>query len=211
MVQVRELVFPHESQGGPNVEEGCPLSNREGPSAAGGSGVPQGDPQSQGSGDNLRVVVMNLVVEEAMVEASREVVFMEETAFRMVNLVLWVEEVRGSWRWFSCRWTWISRWGSWRRLAWRRAPPGGGFPQSHPGGGGAGMLLGNVPAWLGGLMAQQESVRAVDLPMLPELSESEVGPLVAGDWITTIGPFLRDMSSSSSVWWDEVLRVAGAL
>ena len=60
-------------------------------------------------------------------------------------------------------------------------------------------------------MAQQESIRAVDLPALPELSESEVGPLVAGDWITTIAPFLRDMSSSSSLWWDEVLRVAGAL
>ena len=60
-------------------------------------------------------------------------------------------------------------------------------------------------------MAQQESVRSVDLPGLPELSESEVGPLLAGDWITTIGPFLRDMSSSSSLWWDEVLRVAGAL
>ena len=60
-------------------------------------------------------------------------------------------------------------------------------------------------------MAQQESVRAADLPMLPELSELEVGPLVAGDWITSIGPFLRDMSSSSSLWWDEVLRVAGAL
>ena len=29
--------------------------------------------------------------------------------------------------------------------------------------------------------------------------------------MTTIGPFLRDMSSSSSLWWDEVLRVAGAL
>ena len=27
-------------------------------------------------------------------------------------------------------------------------------------------------------MAQQESVRAVDLPVLPELSESEVGPLL---------------------------------
>ena len=42
-------------------------------------------------------------------------------------------------------------------------------------------------------MAQQESIRAVDLPALPELSESEVGPLVAVDWMTTIGPFLRDM------------------
>ena len=89
--------------------------------------------------------------------------------------------------------------------------PGGG-PGGPPGGGGAGGLpMGQIPAWIGGLMAQQESVRAVDLPALPELSESEVGPLLAGDWITTIGPFLRDMSSSSSFWWDEVLRVAGAL
>ena len=64
---------------------------------------------------------------------------------------------------------------------------------------------------LGGLMAQQGSVRAVELPSLPELSESEVGPLIAGDWLTTVGPFLRDMSSSSSLWWDEVLNVAGAL
>ena len=92
-------------------------------------------------------------------------------------------------------------------------PPGGGgggFPGGPPGNG-AGGAYGPMPAWLGGLMAQQESIRAVDLPALPELSESEVGPLVAGDWMTTIGPFLRDMSSSSSLWWDEVLRVAGAL
>ena len=60
-------------------------------------------------------------------------------------------------------------------------------------------------------MAQQESVRAVELPSLQELSESEIGPLIAGDWLTTIGPFLRDMSSSSSMWWDEVLHVAGNL
>ena len=52
---------------------------------------------------------------------------------------------------------------------------------------------------------------AVDLATLPELSESEIGPLIAGDWLTTVGPFLRDMSSSSSMWWDEVLNVAGAL
>ena len=60
-------------------------------------------------------------------------------------------------------------------------------------------------------MAQQESVRAVELPALQELSESEIGPLIAGDWLTTIGPFLRDISASSSLWWDEVLNVAGAL
>ena len=49
------------------------------------------------------------------------------------------------------------------------------------------------------------------MPNLPQLSESEVGPLLAGDWITTIGPFLKDMSSSSSLWWEEVLRIAGTL
>lgn len=60
---------------------------------------------------------------------------------------------------------------------------GGGFP-----GGAGGMPNGKLSgvAWA---MAQEESIRAVDLPSLPELSESEVGPLVAGDWITTIGPF----------------------
>ena len=66
------------------------------------------------------------------------------------------------------------------------------------------MPYAGLPAWLGGIMAQQESVGAVDLPPLQELSES-------GDWLTTVGPFLRDMSSSSSMWWDEVLNVAGNL
>ena len=45
--------------------------------------------------------------------------------------------------------------------------------------------------------------------MLPELSESEVGPLVAGDWLTMVNPFMSDLSSSSSLWWQEVLRVSG--
>ena len=88
--------------------------------------------------------------------------------------------------------------------------PGGGNP-GGPGGGDPGQPFAGFPAWLGGLMAQQESVRAVELPSLQELSESEIGPLIAGDWLTTIGPFLRDMSSSSSMWWDEVLNVAGNL
>ena len=79
------------------------------------------------------------------------------------------------------------------------------------GGGDPGAPYAGLPAWLGGIMAQQESVRAVDLPPLQELSESEIGPLIAGDWLTTVGPFLRDMSSSSSMWWDEVLNVAGTL
>lgn len=65
--------------------------------------------------------------------------------------------------------------------------------------------------WPSCVMAQQESVQAVELPTLTEPSESEIGPLIAGDWLTTIGSFLRDISSSSWMWWDEVLQVAGAL
>ena len=38
-----------------------------------------------------------------------------------------------------------------------------------------------VPSWLQGLLAHQESVRMVELPVLQELRQSEVGPLVAGD------------------------------
>ena len=64
------------------------------------------------------------------------------------------------------------------------------------------VFMGDWPQWPG-------NVRSVDLPALPELSESEVGPLIAGDWLTTIGPLLRDMSASSSLWWDETMRVAG--
>ena len=39
------------------------------------------------------------------------------------------------------------------------------------------------PQWLASLISHQESVRTVDLPALPELKESEIGPLVAGDWV----------------------------
>ena len=40
-------------------------------------------------------------------------------------------------------------------------------------------------------ITQHKSVRAVDLLTLQELSESEVGPLIAGDWLTTIGHELQ--------------------
>ena len=57
----------------------------------------------------------------------------------------------------------------------------------------------------------EETVRSVELPPLPELSESEVGPLIAGDWITSVTPLMKDLSSSSATWWDEVLRLSGDL
>ena len=70
---------------------------------------------------------------------------------------------------------------------------------------------GGVPAWVGGLLNREETVRSVELPVLQELGESEVGPLIAGDWITSVTPFMKDLSSSSAAWWDEVLRCAGDL
>ena len=63
-----------------------------------------------------------------------------------------------------------------------------------------------MPWWM--MEAQQESVRPVELPTLAELTETEVGPLVAGDWLVTITPFMRDISSSSLAWWDQVMRTA---
>ena len=58
------------------------------------------------------------------------------------------------------------------------------------------------------LAQQQESVRPVELPTLSELTETELGPLLAGDWLTTIGPFMRDISSSSAAWWNQVMAIA---
>ena len=38
--------------------------------------------------------------------------------------------------------------------------------------------------------------------------EDPGGCQVAGDWLTTIGPFMRDISSNSSSWWDEVMKIS---
>ena len=50
------------------------------------------------------------------------------------------------------------------------------------------------------------------IPELPKLeikdSERELSPLIAGDWVTVIGPSLRDLSSNATQWWDEVIRVS---
>ena len=91
--------------------------------------------------------------------------------------------------------------------------PGGlGGPGGPPGPGGPGGPWNQqqgVPHWLQGLLHQQETVRTVDLPSLQELSESEIGPLIAGDWLCNIGPYMRDLSASSAGWWDLALRTAG--
>ena len=92
--------------------------------------------------------------------------------------------------------------------------PGGGGPPG-PGGGPPGIAQGlnnqgDMPAWLAALICQQETVRTADLPPLGELGESEIGPLMAGDWLASITPLMRDLSPSSSTWWDLVMNAAGA-
>ena len=90
--------------------------------------------------------------------------------------------------------------------------PPGGPPDGHGGGllGGLHGGGGQLPGWLNGVMAGQEAVRTVELPELQDLAtaEQDMGPLLAGDWMMMISPFMSDLSSSSSAWWQEVLRVA---
>ena len=50
------------------------------------------------------------------------------------------------------------------------------------------------------------------IPELPKLEvkdhEKELMPLIAGDWLTVIGPSLRDLSAQASQWWSEALSTA---
>ena len=55
-------------------------------------------------------------------------------------------------------------------------------------------------------MSRHESIRSVDLPMLPELTENEVGPLTAGDWGCQVTPLMRDLSQNSPLWWNAALN-----
>ena len=58
--------------------------------------------------------------------------------------------------------------------------------------------------------AKVEDVKTV--PELPKLeikeNERDLSPLIAGDWVTIIGPSLRDLSSNATQWWDEVVGVS---
>ena len=53
-----------------------------------------------------------------------------------------------------------------------------------------------------------ESIRTVDLPALPELKEGELGSLVVGDWLQMVTPTMRDLSSVSAQWWEQVTNRA---
>ena len=61
--------------------------------------------------------------------------------------------------------------------------------------------------WLGG-ESRDEGVRSIELPPLPGLHEGELGPLAAGDWLALITPMMKDLSSSSALWWDGVMEEA---
>ena len=70
-------------------------------------------------------------------------------------------------------------------------------------------MLGEAIRGSRGSEGRVEDVKAI--PELPKLeikeSERELSPLIAGDWITMIGPSLRDLSASATAWWSEVLEV----
>ena len=55
-----------------------------------------------------------------------------------------------------------------------------------------------------------ETIRSVELPVLPELRDGELGSLVLGDWIQLISPTMRDLSATSWRWWEEVVQLAMA-
>ena len=68
-------------------------------------------------------------------------------------------------------------------------------------------MLGEVIKSAKGSDNKVEDVKTVsELPKL-EIKENErdLSPLIAGDWITVIGPSLRDLSSNATQWWDEVV------
>ena len=56
--------------------------------------------------------------------------------------------------------------------------------------------------WMG------ENIRMVDLPTLTDLKEGDLGSLILGDWIQLVTPTMKDLSTNSWMWWDEVMRSA---
>ena len=53
-----------------------------------------------------------------------------------------------------------------------------------------------------------ETIRTVDLPPLPAVREGELGGVVIGDWMALIGPIMKDLSGSSSGWWEMITNNA---
>ena len=44
--------------------------------------------------------------------------------------------------------------------------------------------------------------------MLAELKEGDLGSLILGDWIQLVTPTMKDLSTNSWMWWEEVMRSA---
>ena len=55
-----------------------------------------------------------------------------------------------------------------------------------------------------------ENIRTVELPQLSSVKERELGGVIMGDWLALINPVMRDLSMSSSMWWEAVLSSANA-
>eukprot|EP00435_Cladocopium_sp_Y103_P030096 s34_g7.t1 len=83
-----------------------------------------------------------------------------------------------------------------------RIGPSGGIGHGVPGVHQVGVPEMN---WFPGL---GESIRTVELPPLPGIKEGELGGTVIGDWIALITPIMRDLSASSSQWWEAVVKNA---
>eukprot|EP00435_Cladocopium_sp_Y103_P044759 s704_g12.t1 len=89
--------------------------------------------------------------------------------------------------------------------------PGGGYGGDGFGYGGHGMpRMAHFPmpqemVWFQGV---NETIRSVELPPLPGIKEGELGGSVVGDWMTLVAPVMKDLSVSSSSWWDSVTKAA---
>ena len=53
-----------------------------------------------------------------------------------------------------------------------------------------------------------ENIRSVDLPQFADLKEGDLGSLILGDWIQLVSPTMKDLSTNSWMWWEEVMRSA---
>ena len=55
-------------------------------------------------------------------------------------------------------------------------------------------MAGRCKAMLAAGQLREESIRAAELPKLPELGAKEAGPLAAGDWLAEIRPIMMTLA-----------------
>eukprot|EP00435_Cladocopium_sp_Y103_P030355 s2015_g7.t1 len=66
-----------------------------------------------------------------------------------------------------------------------------------------------VPPDMMWFQGMNETIRSVELPPLPGIREGELGGSVVGDWLTLVGPVMKDLSVSSCAWWEAVMKASG--